>query len=345
MFIRNAWYVAGWSHEIEGDTLVRRILLNRPVVLFRSAGRAHALLDRCPHRHAPLSAGRHEGDGLRCLYHGVKIAADGRCMDVPGHDGATTGLVVERFPLVERDRLLWIWMGDPARASEADVPSLPWLVDPRWGKKPGYLHYRANYQLIVDNLLDLSHLAWVHARTLGNSNQASLRPVIETRDGKVHVSRWSLGDEPAPFHARVGGFTGKVDRWNLCEWSPPALFLMDAGAAPAGSGAREGNRAGAIQFRHLSAQTPETERTSHYFFAHAHDFEPDNPETSQRVYDEVMAGFEEDRAVIEGQQANIDLDPEARMRGIVHDFALNQGRYLIERMLRDEAANAMKETA
>lgn len=346
MFIRNAWYVAAWSHEVGADAVFRRVLLDRPVVLFRDReGALHALLDRCPHRHAPLSDGRNEGDGLRCLYHGVKFDPRGRCIEIPGQATPAPGLEVQSFPIVERDRLAWIWMGDPALAAAAEVPALPWLDDPRWGKQPGYLHYRANYQLIVDNLLDLSHLAWVHAKTLGNAKQASLRPTVETRDGVVHVSRWSVGDDPAPFHARVGRFTGKVDRWNLCEWRPPGLFLMDAGVAPTGSGAPEGNRTGAIQFQHLSAQTPETERTTHYFFAHAHDFQPDDAEVSRRVYDEVMAGFEEDRAVIEGQQANIELDPDARMRGIVHDLALNQGRFLIERLLRAEAAGAERVTA
>lgn len=337
MFIRNAWYVAGWSHEVGAEGLLRRVLLGRPVVLFRASdGKAHALLDRCPHRHAPLSSGRREGDSLRCLYHGIRIDIAGRCVEVPGQEGVPGGLQVPVFPLVERDRLLWIWMGEPEHADPARIPTLAWLDDPRWGKKPGYIHYDASYLLVVDNLLDFSHLAWVHAKTLGNAGQGTLRPQIDRIDGGLRVSRWSMNDEPAPFHARMGGFTGKVDRWNCYDWTPPALLIMDAGVAPAGAGAREGNRAGAIQFRHLSVQTPETERSTHYFFAHAHDFQPDDPEVTEQIYREVMTAFEEDRAIIEAQQANIDLEPNAKMHGIVHDAGLNQARFLIERMLREE---------
>jgi len=336
-FIRNAWYVAAWSHEIGPGALFRRVLLGKPVVFFRTAsGVLRALVDRCPHRHAPLSCGRHEGDGVRCLYHGLKVDADGRCIEIPGQPAIPAGLDVPVFPIVERDTLAWIWMGDPAQADATTVPSIPWLGDARWGKKPGYIHYDANYLLIVDNLLDFSHLAWVHAKTLGNAGQGTLRPTIDRTEGGLRVTRWSIDDEPAPFHQKMGNFTGRVDRWNIYEWKPPALLVMDAGVAPTGQGAREGNREGALRFQHLSVQTPETEDSTHYFFAHAHDFQADDPAVSEQIYQQVVVAFEEDRGIIQAQAANMRLDPDARMKGIIHDAGLNQARFLIDRALRAE---------
>jgi phenylpropionate dioxygenase-like ring-hydroxylating dioxygenase large terminal subunit len=334
MFIRNAWYVGAWSTEIRADTLLRRVILGEPILFYRStAGSIVAMEDRCPHRHAPLSMGRHEGDCVRCMYHGLKFDPSGACVEVPGEEVAPR-LKVRTYPALERDALVWIWMGEAERATPAALHSLPWLVDPTWARKPGYLHFAANYLLIVDNLLDFSHLAFLHEKTLGNAGQGTLRPTIDRIEGGLRVTRWSMNDVPAPFHTRVGGLNGRVDRWNIYQWYPPSTLIMDAGAAPAGQGAERGNRAGAIQFRHLSVQTPETESSTHYFFTHARDFRIEDDEVTDKMHAEVIVAFEEDRRMIEAQQANIALNPGAKMNGIGHDFGLNQARFLIERALR-----------
>ena len=83
MFLRNCWYVAGWSHHIAADSLVSRTMLGEPIVLYRKAdGGVVALEDRCCHRLAPLSRGRIEGNDLRCMYHGLKFAPSGRCLSL-----------------------------------------------------------------------------------------------------------------------------------------------------------------------------------------------------------------------------------------------------------------------
>ena len=85
MFLCNCWYVAGWSHDIVAGSLVSRTILGEPIVLYRKAdGGVAALEDRCCHRMAPLTRGRIEGDDLRCMYHGLKFAPDGRCIEIPG---------------------------------------------------------------------------------------------------------------------------------------------------------------------------------------------------------------------------------------------------------------------
>src|SRR5215469_11599016 len=157
MFIKNCWYVAGWASEVPQDTFFSRTLLSIPVVLWRKQedGKVIAFEDRCCHRGAPLSKGRREGDCVRCMYHGLKFDATGACVEVPGQDRIPPRMKVKSFPVVERHKWLWIWMGDPAKADPSLIPDTRWLDDPAWASLEGYTHYETNYILIADNLLDL----------------------------------------------------------------------------------------------------------------------------------------------------------------------------------------------
>lgn len=342
MFIKNCWYVAAWDIEVPAEGMLARTLLGEPVLLYRdSQGRPVALEDRCCHRSAPLSLGKKEGDCVRCMYHGMKFDPSGACVEIPGQDTIPAKACVKSYPVVERDRLVWIWMGDAARANPDDIVAFPWHQSPEWRMKPGYLHYQAGYQLIVDNLLDFSHLAFVHPTTLGTSSAAELKPTIE-RDtkgnGMLTISRWYLNDEMPNLHKRVATFDGKADRWQIYQWSPPALLRMDAGSAPTGTGAPEGTRVPqAVQFRHTSIQTPETATTSHYWFCQARNFELDNEKMTEQIFADVVVAFEEDRRMIEGQQKVLNLVPERPMIPIAADAGLNQARWLLDRMARAEA--------
>ncbi|MBL0419068.1 aromatic ring-hydroxylating dioxygenase subunit alpha [Ramlibacter sp. AW1] len=343
MFVRNCWYVAAWDEEVPAEGLLARTLLGEPVLLYRDTrGGVVALEDRCAHRSAPLHLGRKEGDAVRCMYHGLKFDATGACVDIPGQSSIPPKVSVRSYPVVERDRLVWIWMGDPAGADASQIVDFFWHDSPEWRMKPGYLHYQANYKLIVDNLLDFTHLAWVHPTTLGTQSAAGLKPQIERDDsgaGTLTIRRWYLDDDMPNLHKRVARFEGKVDRWQIYQWSPPALLRMDAGSAPAGTGAPEGHRVPeALQFRHTSIQTPETETTSHYWFCQARNFALDDEAITQKIFDDVLVAFEEDRRMIEGQQKVLSLVPERPMIPIAADAGLNQARWLIDRLARSEVA-------
>lgn len=141
-FIHQSWYVAAWDHEVTSDGLLARKLLGQPIVLYRDeAGQVVALEDRCCHRAAPLSAGRKEGDCVRCLYHGMKFNSQGICVEIPGQHQIPGKARVRTYPIVERDRFVWIWMGDPAQANPADILDFYWHTSPAWRMKPGYIHY------------------------------------------------------------------------------------------------------------------------------------------------------------------------------------------------------------
>jgi len=341
MFIRNCWYVAAWDIEVPAEGFLNRTLLNEPVLLYRDTqGRAVALENRCCHRGAPLHLGRKEGDCVRCLYHGLKFDPSGACVEIPGQERIPDKVRVRHYTVVERDRLVWIWMGEPERADPAQIVDYHWHDHPEWRMKPGYIHYQAGYEWVVDNLLDFTHLAWVHPNTLGTDSASGLKPQIERNTdglGTLTISRWYINDDMPALHSKVASFEGKVDRWQIYQWSPPALLRMDAGSAPTGTGAPEGRRApNAVQFRHTSIQTPETETTCHYWFCQARNFDLDNAELTQSIYDNVVVAFEEDRTMIEAQQKIVSQTPHRPMIPIWADSGLSQARWLIDRALQAE---------
>ena len=183
MFLRNCWYVIAWDHEVPADGLFTRTVLGEPILLLRTAaGEIVALEDRCCHRGAPLSVGRREGDCVRCGYHGLKFAADGRCVEIPGMDRVPPAVRVRRYPCVNQRKWVFVWMGEAERADPALLPDNFSNDHPEWHNRPGYLHYDTPLDLICDNLLDFSHLSYVHESTLGGSTAIALAQI-----GRAHV--------------------------------------------------------------------------------------------------------------------------------------------------------------
>jgi phenylpropionate dioxygenase-like ring-hydroxylating dioxygenase large terminal subunit len=172
-WIRNCWYVIAWGHEVppaDSPELFRRVVLGEPVLVYRTAaGEIVALEDRCCHRHAPLSAGRREGDCVRCGYHGLKFDPSGQCVEAPGIPIVPAKARVKRYPTVLKNNWVFVWMGDPSQADADLLPDNFSCEHPDWQHKPGYLHYDTPYLLICDNLLDFSHLSYVHEKTLGGT--------------------------------------------------------------------------------------------------------------------------------------------------------------------------------
>ena len=177
-FLKNSWYVAAWDYELADGKLLDRVILEKPTVIFRGeSGRVVALDNRCAHRGAKLSNGRLEGDCVRCMYHGLKFDPSGKCVQIPGQENIPPKLGVRGYPTVERDRLVWIWMGDPALADPAKILDFPYLRDAGWRGKPDYMHYDANYLLTVDNLrLRTSRSSTPRRSALGGVRLSRSRP-------------------------------------------------------------------------------------------------------------------------------------------------------------------------
>lgn len=341
MFLRNVWYVAAWNHEIAGDGLLPRTLLNEAIVFYRRAdGSVVAFADRCPHRLAPLSMGRREGDALRCMYHGLLFDGSGACIETPGSERIPAGLAAKTYPVVERDRYVWIWMGDPALADPALIAGLPEQGDPKWHYEPHRMHYEnANYLLIMDNLLDFSHLGFVHENTLGGGRYAAdTRAKIERFDWGLRITRKYENVPLPPYLTKVARFFGPVDRWQIYDWRIAGnLLVMSTGSAPAGSGALDGRYGPEACVLHtVQSLTPETETSTHYFWMFAHSFDSEIEAIKAELARQTLVAFDEDKRMIQAQQAVLDRNPGVKMGAIPADAALNQGRWLLQKMLERE---------
>jgi vanillate O-demethylase monooxygenase subunit len=228
-------------------------------------------------------------------------------------------------------------MGDLDKMDATLIPDTHYLDDARWRGTPGYLHYDANYLLITDNLLDFSHLSYVHEKTLGGSAKyAGIRPKVTRHGRSVRVERWLIDDEPAPFLRNLKTWTGNVDRWNIYDVVLPGVLLMDSGSAPTGTGVQEGNRVDAAQFFGCQAVTPESEKTSHYFFQQSHGFALDDASVTESLRTSVLAGFLEDKDIILAQQKILDLNPNASMLAMRMDVALGSFRAMLTQAIAEE---------
>jgi phenylpropionate dioxygenase-like ring-hydroxylating dioxygenase large terminal subunit len=224
-------------------------------------------------------------------------------------------------------------------ADPEKITDFHWLDDPNWGAKSSYLHVEANWQLVVDNLLDLTHLAFVHDTTIGNLALAEHAKVNVARaPNNVSVTRWIIDQEPPPTFKRVGGFTGNVDRWQIVDFVPPAFLRLDVGATPTGTGAPQGKRVGGIGMRNLNAITPETETTAHYFWGQAHDFDVKNPETTNKIFEQIRTAFMEDVAVFSAQQKNLNVFSNPPQVDIAADGGVIAARRILSRLYDEEQA-------
>lgn len=346
MFLKNYWYAAAWAEDI-GRDLLGRVILNEPVVFYRKLdGTPVALENRCAHRRVQLSKGNLIGDTVQCVYHGLVYDCSGACVRVPGQDRIPKAVRVRSYPVAERHKLIWIWMGEPALADESKIPQFPLLDDPKWCQIKDYFHVAANYLLIVDNLSDLSHVAYLHNSYTGNEpvgERASVKFERFSEGGRegVRGARWTYDVEPAQTYKTFGGYTGNIDRWQIYELSAPGIVKIYNGSARAGSGAGPENVEGGEQrwlFKVYHAITPETETTTHYFWNIVHDIGAHTASVCNPLHKQMRSILAEDFDIFVNQQKNINLDPEAPTREISADLGLMHARRLIATLLEQERA-------
>ncbi len=307
MFLRNAWYVAAWDHELGREPKAVRIL-GDDIVLYRMTdGTPAALEDACPHRKLPLSMGRIRGDHIECGYHGLTFDCSGRCTRAPGSDRIPRVAVVRAYPIVERHGLLWIWMGDAARADPATIFPVEHAGNPAWGINQGdAMTLACNYQYITDNLLDPSHVSWVHQGSFGNAACEDTPLEITPADNGVTVWRWMRDVEPAPFYAPFLKFSGRCDRKQQYEVRYPCHALIKAIFTPAGSGG-EGRPLHPDVFimDSYNFMTPIDENHTRYYWFQMRNFAPDDADVSRRFAESVRFAFSEDKAILEAVHRGI----------------------------------------
>jgi len=341
MFVRNAWYVAAWDHEVT-RSMKRRVLLDEPVLLFRKDDdSAVALEDRCCHRQAPLSMGKLIGNIVKCPYHGLEFDSSGKCVKVPSQDMVPPSAKVRSYPLVERNHWLWIWMGEPAKADPALIEDFHFMDDPAWRYGGNYLHVESNYLLLVENLLDTTHLPFLHPTTLGTDAFARSEFEVKREGDRITVGRYLMNELPAPFHKQMGEFPDgmKVDRWQVTHYGPPSFVKLDIGSAPVGTPIRQGERGKGVNMWNLNAITPESEKSTHYFFAQAYNFKLDQPWISDMLAKQITDIFQDDLAMVKAQQKNMDMGPSPSVT-LGQDKAWIAMRGIVDRLIREEQGKA-----
>jgi vanillate O-demethylase monooxygenase subunit len=343
-YLMNCWYVAAWASEVNTGELFPRTLLDQKVVIYRdNEGVAHALLDRCPHRFVPLSSGSlcDGGRSIQCNYHGLQFDQSGQCVHNPHGDGKIPAAArVKTFPLVEKHNCLWIWMGDQDKADPALITDFSCMDREHFYVGEGYLYAKANYVLESDNILDLSHIEFLHPGTLGSD--AVKDSVTEVKqDGDTVWSMRQTNNEILPdFLYQAWGIEhGKrVDRWIDVRWDAPANMLLVSGATPTGQPRENG-----IETLIPHIFTPETAHSTHYWFGMS--FPKAIGPHAQQLADEQVANlsvpFEtEDLPMLEAQQDNMgDSDFwENKPVLLIGDAGAIRARRTLDKLIKAENA-------
>lgn len=260
-FLKNAWTMMGWAHELDQGP-VARIIADLPLVAFRTeSGELACLEDMCPHRFAPLSRGKVKGEGLQCGYHGLVFDASGRCTHNPLGGPIPAAAKVRSFPVVARNRILWVWLGDPALARPETIPHMPCFDWPGMRFVFGYTHNPAHYETITDNLLDLTHAVFLHPGFGGEGYVPSFRMDIQ---GHTVTSLYDYtGVDNSDFYRSLGAsYTGPTDQWDDMRWDPPCTMYLESGITGHQRPRSEGITLPAV---HILA--PETAQSTHYWWA------------------------------------------------------------------------------
>ena len=303
----NHWWIAATASEIGRARLLSRRILGLPVMFYRRVdGTVVALEDRCPHRGTPLSLGWLEQDRVVCGYHGLRFATDGRCVRIPTQEQIPRHACVRAYPVVETGPFVWIWTGAPEQADTHQVPVHPWLTDARWVAALGYIHVKANYMMLKENVLDLTHFAYVHRSTFEMDDDYGAAPACTVENGQVSFRQDFLNKPLPPFYGDACGLGSKpVDRHDLGTSLSPAEHVFTAQIVNREPAA--GERAEYfVKFQHMT--TPETPISHHYWWVMARDH--GLGEAGRAWMQTVIeAGFAEDKIILEAIQAQAESTP------------------------------------
>lgn len=292
-FVFDEWYVAAFADEV-GRTLMTRTLLGKKVLLYRTeTGEVVALDDRCAHRSYPLSAGELDGDTVVCGYHGFRYNANGDCIEVPSMAKCPRSIGVKNYAVAERGPLVWIWMGDAGRADRTTIPDTSYHSSPDWACSKGYFHLPGNYVSLHENLLDLTHLSYIHARSFGSPEYARAPYRTQLGDGHYLVRREVSPTLLPPVWADPTGLSGvsTAARIATSEFISPGFHRVTVSFLDAALLESE-RSVSTICTSHLP--TPETQSSTHYFIVHGRDFALDDPEQTAIMHNRLFVAFAED---------------------------------------------------
>ena len=316
-YLRNAWYVAAWSESLGDNGVLGLTILKEPVVLYRQGnGEVAALQDRCAHRFAPLSMGQViGGKSIQCPYHGLEYDKTGACVLQPhGTKNIPSRARVKSYPVIEKHKAVWVWMGeqpaDPAKVSDFSVmDDVPVLHTTKLDK----IMVKANYELVIDNLLDLSHTSFLHAGILGNADTVESEITVKQEGSDIIVERHATNAEPPGMNKLMWPHSPpRVDKITSIRWMAPSTLRLITGICEMGQKAETGTGYHAVHIL-----TPESDQTTHYFFtAVRYNVKTTDEALNRDIQDKIgkmrrFAFEEQDAPVIEAQQRIIDASQTA----------------------------------
>jgi phenylpropionate dioxygenase-like ring-hydroxylating dioxygenase large terminal subunit len=341
MYLRNCWYVAGWSEDY-GRILKPEKYLGENIVIYRKQdGTPAALENACPHRKVPLSNGTLAEDNIICAYHGLTFNDKGQCIDSPTQRGMTPRrAVVRSYPIIDKYRLLWIWMGDPELADPDKIFPIDNFENPMWGSTDGgVLDIKCNYLWVCDNLLDPSHVAWVHVTSFAGAGTDDQPLDIEKTDRGVVVSRWIHGNLPSPYYADLVKFDGNCDRLQHYEMCLPAIALNKSIYTPEGTG---GLGKVHIDKTYINISynfmTPIDKDNTRYFWFQHRNTDPHDKDISEKMNAGAVMAFEEDRTVLEDVHLGME-NPATPNIDLGLDAGAKQFRMMLSRKIEEEQSS------
>lgn len=345
MYLKNAWYVAAWSKEL-GQDLITRTICELPVLLYRKEnGDPVAMGNLCAHRFAPLHMGKRIGDTVQCGYHGMVFGENGKCVLNPHHGGVIApAMKVPSYPVVEQNNFIWLWTGDEETADPALIPDFSCYTAPGFETIGGVMDVQANYELITDNLLDLTHADFLHEGTL--SSEAITISKLETIESgsTIWANRWCPDGVAPPvwgqlMQSQLGlDLSARVDHWLYMRWDAPAHLLLDVGITPIGKPREDG--VWVYTGHHL---TPVSPTRTLYYWTVVRNHGVGDPEVTKFWQGSIDYAFSgQDKPMIEAQQAVLgnrhidDFKPVA----IPADVAGGRARRSLGRLVRNEESGA-----
>lgn len=330
MFLKNAWYVGAWSHEVT-HSLKQIIMLGEKICVYRnSQGEVIALEDACPHRKLPLSKGRIKDDNVECGYHGLTFDCAGQCVWAPGGGRMPSAAKVRPYPVHEKYGLVWIWMGNAAIADAEEIIDIPNFYDPDWGMNSGdAMELKCNYLLMCDNLLDPSHVAWVHETSFAQAATRDTPLKVTKTEVGVIVHRWMMNVDAAPFYAKIIGFEGKCDRLQHYEVRYPSHALIRSIFTPAGTGGPDGTlHQDTFVMDSYNFMTPVNDGETRYYWFQLRNIRPKDEELSKLMAADVRGAFEEDRAILNEVQIGMNSKTSPHI-----DLSIDAGQLRFRRQL------------
>jgi phenylpropionate dioxygenase-like ring-hydroxylating dioxygenase large terminal subunit len=345
LYARNQWYVLGWADEF-GSQPQRRVVMDEPILIFRADdGAPVALADRCAHRNYPLSKGRRHGDLIECGYHGFTFDRTGACVRIPSQRSISSVCRVRQYAVVERWQWVWIWMGEAASADPSGIPDhhAISLTDGEWLASIGFsMPLKARYQLLNENLLDLTHATFLHPESIGTAEVAESKVVFEECDGFMRDGRYMQGVAAPDLFREPLKLDDRIDRDLLIDYYAPGLHVGWERFKRTGVPDGEATRLyGQLKVYH--ALTPATRSTTHYFFAFARTFARSDEALTNGLREGLRFVVGQDRSALEAVEENLQLlDQSPTEISCRSDAGAIRGRRLMEKLIAAETSPATK---